>query len=137
MSAPNVVGLDLSITATGVALVDGTTETLTMRAADGDLRLCAIAGRIADRTIPAVGADKVDAETKLKADFLLDCGHIANRPVCFHVSDHRRGNYSATTCPSCPAAGADLAAVCPAAAAQFDAAGSNPPPPPGSPPGRS
>lgn len=39
-----VLGLDLSITATGIAYPDGTAETIRTKAADGDLRLLQIRG---------------------------------------------------------------------------------------------
>ena len=41
-----VVGLDLSITATGVALADGTVETLSTKPKDGDRRLITIANEL-------------------------------------------------------------------------------------------
>lgn len=39
MTEPRVVGLDLSLTATGIALPDGTTRTIITKTGDGDLRL--------------------------------------------------------------------------------------------------
>lgn len=43
---PAVLGLDLSLTATGVALTDGTTHTIKTKASDGDRRLVQIAHAI-------------------------------------------------------------------------------------------
>ena len=43
MSTPRIVGLDLSITATGIALADGTTRTIKTNPKDGDRRLVEIA----------------------------------------------------------------------------------------------
>lgn len=43
-----VIGLDLSITASGVCLPDGTTHTIKTRDKDGDKRLMAIADRVSD-----------------------------------------------------------------------------------------
>lgn len=44
--ALRVLGLDLSLTSTGVALPDGSTFRITTRAKDGDRRLCVIRDRI-------------------------------------------------------------------------------------------
>lgn len=46
MSDLTVIGLDLSLTATGVAFVGGETETIRTRPKDGDARLVEIADRI-------------------------------------------------------------------------------------------
>ena len=46
MTAPRVIGLDLSITATGICLPDGTTETIKTNAKDGDRRLQHIVDRV-------------------------------------------------------------------------------------------
>lgn len=50
MSAPNVVGLDLSITATGIAYNDGSTATVTTRANKGDDRLNTIEAMVSMAT---------------------------------------------------------------------------------------
>lgn len=44
--SPTVIGLDLSLTGTGIAYADGTTTTVKTRAADGDKRLLEIAAAI-------------------------------------------------------------------------------------------
>lgn len=59
MTAPRVVGLDLSITATGVCLPDGTTQTIKTNPKDGDKRLQAIV----DRVGMALGGDPRDGDT--------------------------------------------------------------------------
>lgn len=45
-TAPRVLGLDLSLTATGICMPDGTTCTITTRAKDGDRRLLQIAATL-------------------------------------------------------------------------------------------
>lgn len=52
MTAPNVVGLDLSITATGIACADGTTLTVATKASDGDERLLDIETAVAEAVAP-------------------------------------------------------------------------------------
>lgn len=47
-----VIGLDLSLTATGIAYPDGTTRTIKTRPADGDRRLIHIQAAIADALDP-------------------------------------------------------------------------------------
>jgi Holliday junction resolvasome RuvABC endonuclease subunit len=49
--APRVIGLDLSLTSTGVCLPDGTTYRIKTRATDGDLRLTVIRDRIRDAVL--------------------------------------------------------------------------------------
>ena len=44
--APRLLALDLSLTATGLCLPNGTTETITTRPKDGDRRLVTIADRV-------------------------------------------------------------------------------------------
>ncbi|WP_406168980.1 Holliday junction endonuclease [Streptomyces sp. NBC_00996] len=46
MSAPRVLGLDLSITATGICLPDGTTRTIKTNPKDGDRRLQQIVSEV-------------------------------------------------------------------------------------------
>jgi Holliday junction resolvasome RuvABC endonuclease subunit len=47
-----VIGLDLSLTATGIAYADGTTTTVKTRLADGDRRLLHITAAVADALDP-------------------------------------------------------------------------------------
>lgn len=55
-----VVGLDLSITSTGVTWRDGATETIATRSADGDWRLCFIR----DQLTTALAPDELPPQTK-------------------------------------------------------------------------
>jgi Holliday junction resolvasome RuvABC endonuclease subunit len=55
MNTPRVIGLDLSLTATGICLPDGTTHTIKTNAKDGDARLLHIAHTLANALAP--GAD--------------------------------------------------------------------------------
>lgn len=55
MNTPRVIGLDLSLTATGICLPDGTTHTLKTNPKDGDRRLLHIGHAIANALAP--GAD--------------------------------------------------------------------------------
>jgi Holliday junction resolvasome RuvABC endonuclease subunit len=48
VNTPRVVGLDLSLTATGICLPDGTTHTIKTNAKDGDARLVHIAHTLAN-----------------------------------------------------------------------------------------
>lgn len=50
MTGPRVIGLDLSITATGIALVDGETFTVAGKASEGDRRLATIALTVRSHT---------------------------------------------------------------------------------------
>lgn len=59
MSAPKVVGLDLSMTATGICRANGTTRTVATRQQDGDKRLCVIRTAVLE---DAFGADLVVLE---------------------------------------------------------------------------
>ncbi|WP_354643944.1 Holliday junction endonuclease [Kitasatospora camelliae] len=54
-TTPRILGLDLSLTATGVCMPDGTTLTITTKTKDGDRRLVQIADTMA--RIAAEGAD--------------------------------------------------------------------------------
>lgn len=56
MSAPTVIGLDLSITATGICGIDGECMTVGGKATDGDARLVAIATAVELAALP-LGAD--------------------------------------------------------------------------------
>jgi Holliday junction resolvasome RuvABC endonuclease subunit len=56
----SVIGLDLSLTGTGIAYIDGRTATIKTRTADGDLRLKAIVDAVTDAT--AEGAEFVVIE---------------------------------------------------------------------------
>jgi Holliday junction resolvasome RuvABC endonuclease subunit len=55
MNTPLVIGLDLSLTATGICLPDGTTHTIKTSPKDGDRRLLQISHAIANALAP--GAD--------------------------------------------------------------------------------
>jgi superfamily II DNA or RNA helicase len=101
---------------------------------------CPQAGRALATVCPAAAAQydaantnpvpsaRITAGSNSKADFVLDCGHTVNKTVNSHVRAHRAGQHAATTCQRCPQAGRALATVCPAAAAQYDAANTNPVP---------
>lgn len=55
-AAPRVLGLDLSITATGICLPDGTTHTIKTRDKDGDRRLQTITDHIGEALDNTTGA---------------------------------------------------------------------------------
>lgn len=61
-SPPRVVGLDLSLTATGIAYRDGTTDTVKTKAKDGDRRLLQIAEAVRIALAPGPSPDLVVLE---------------------------------------------------------------------------
>lgn len=61
-SPPRVLGLDLSMTATGMCLPDGTTRTIKTRQKDGDKRLTHIVTEIIAARLAALGIDLVVME---------------------------------------------------------------------------
>lgn len=74
-----VIGLDLSLTATGIAHSDGSTETIKTRPADGDSRLLQIVRSINDGIEPNIIAVLEDLPTHAKAAGITGMVHGAVR----------------------------------------------------------
>lgn len=82
MTGPRVLGLDLSLTATGIAYPDGTTYTVKTRLADGDRRLLRIQAAVAEAIDPGTTLAVVeDLPTHAKAAGITGMVHGAVRAV--------------------------------------------------------
>jgi len=82
MADPTVLGLDLSLTGTGIAYPDGSTTTIRTRFADGDRRLLHIQAAIADALDPDIRLVVLeDLPTHAKSAGITGMVHGAVRAV--------------------------------------------------------